>query len=156
MTRGGRFVLVSGALFGAACGAPELPVETFAVPVQESEAERPACLERDVLKRAYFGDLHVHTELSTDAWMYDVRVGPEEAYRYAFGEPILLPPMDADGRGTREVRIDRPLDFAASSRPALRLFHAQPCSLPALRCAACSRSALPLVSARLCRLQQRT
>jgi hypothetical protein len=45
--------------------------------------------------------------------MFDVRLTPNDAYRYAFGEPVLLPPLDAQGRPTREVRIDRPLDFAA-------------------------------------------
>jgi hypothetical protein len=62
---------------------------------------------------ALFGDLHVHTSLSSDAWNYDLEVRPTGAYRYAFGQSILLPPKDEAGRGTRSVRIDRPLDFAA-------------------------------------------
>ncbi len=45
--------------------------------------------------------------------MFDVRVTPDGAYRYAFGEEIELPPNDRNGAGTRQVRIDRPLDFAA-------------------------------------------
>ena len=45
--------------------------------------------------------------------MFDVRVTPNGAYRYAFGETIDLPPNDQNGDGTRTVRIDRPLDFAA-------------------------------------------
>jgi hypothetical protein len=45
--------------------------------------------------------------------MFDVRLLPDDAYRYAFGEPVLLPPNDSDGHPTRSVRIDRPLDFAA-------------------------------------------
>ena len=62
---------------------------------------------------ALFGDLHVHTALSSDAWNYDLEVRPAGAYEFAFGRPILLPPKDEAGRGTRSVRIDRPLDFAA-------------------------------------------
>ncbi|MFP6639610.1 MAG: DUF3604 domain-containing protein, partial [Myxococcota bacterium] len=65
------------------------------------------------MRRALFGDLHVHTALSSDAWNYDVRVRPREAYGYAFGEEVRLAPNDENGRGTRAVRIDRPLDFAA-------------------------------------------
>jgi len=46
--------------------------------------------------------------------MWSVRLRPDDAYRYAFGEAVMLPPNDAsDERGTREARIDRPLDFAA-------------------------------------------
>ncbi len=76
-------------------------------------ATREPCRERTPLRRALFGDLHVHTTLSSDAWNYDLEVRPSDAYGYAFGEPVLLPPKDEAGRGTRAVRIDRPLDFAA-------------------------------------------
>ena len=76
-------------------------------------ADRAPCNDRDPLRRAFFGDLHVHTSYSPDARMYDVGVDPSGAYRYAFGEPVKLPPLDADGEPTRTVRIDRPLDFAA-------------------------------------------
>ncbi|MEZ4331452.1 MAG: DUF3604 domain-containing protein [Myxococcota bacterium] len=83
-------------------------------PARNGHAEtREACIDRAPLRRAWFGDLHVHTTLSSDAWNYDVEVRPSDAYAYAFGDPIRLPPKDAEGRGTREVRIDRPLDFAA-------------------------------------------
>ena len=64
-------------------------------------------------REAFFGDLHVHTALSSDAFAFNVRLGPDDAYRYAFGETVRLPPNNVDGAGTRPVRIDRPLDFAA-------------------------------------------
>ena len=64
-------------------------------------------------REAFFGDLHVHTALSSDAFAFSVRLGPDDAYRYAFGETVRLPPNNVDGVGTRPVRIDRPLDFAA-------------------------------------------
>ena len=59
-----------------------------------------------------FGDLHVHTGYSTDAWKFGVRTTPDDAYRYAFGGEILLASNNAQGtQGTRPTRIDRPLDF---------------------------------------------
>ena len=73
---------------------------------------RAACDNRNPLRRAFFGDLHVHTSYSSDARMYDVGVDPDGAYRYAFGETVALPPLDEDGAPTRKVQIDRPLDFA--------------------------------------------
>lgn len=86
-------------------GTPELGVEY-------TEARDP-CSERDPHRRLLFGDLHVHTALSFDAYGYDVRTSPAQAYAFAKGAQAQLPPLDADGRGTREVALDRPLDFAA-------------------------------------------
>ncbi|MEM7411551.1 MAG: DUF3604 domain-containing protein [Myxococcota bacterium] len=111
MHRPARDWTVGLLLLALGCGESIDPAE---YQVQESpEIEPVACDHRDPGRRAFFGDLHVHTALSSDATGYGVRVRPTEAYGYAFGDPILLPPNDDDGKGTREVRIDRPLDFAA-------------------------------------------
>ncbi len=94
------------------------------------EETREACEDRNPLRNVYFGDLHVHTRLSFDAWAYDVRVGPVEAYRFAKGESVFLPPLDTDGKGTREVRLARPLDFAAITDHAELLAETQLCADP--------------------------
>ncbi len=39
-------------------------------------------------KNAYFGDLHVHTKNSSDAFIFNVRATPDDAYRYAKGQVI--------------------------------------------------------------------
>ncbi|MBL8772429.1 MAG: DUF3604 domain-containing protein, partial [Phenylobacterium sp.] len=39
-------------------------------------------------RNAYFGDLHVHTYLSFDAYIFNVRKSPDDAYRFAKGEAI--------------------------------------------------------------------
>ena len=97
-----------------ACGT-ELPPETVydAVDLRapKHRAERLRCRNSVPTRQAFFGDLHVHTALSLDAWSLDVRVRPDGAYRYAFGETIRLP-LNGE-KEAREVRIDRPLDFAA-------------------------------------------
>ena len=103
-------VAVASAL---ACTEP-FDIAEYQVPESTAPAvERAACSDREPLRRALFGDLHVHTAHSSDARGYDVTITPDGAYRYAFGEPVLLPPLDEAGKPTREVRIDRPLDFAA-------------------------------------------
>lgn len=81
--------------------------------VIERPAVREPCADRNALRNPYFGDLHVHTRYSFDAASYGVRTGPDDAYRFAKGEPIGLPPYDAGGNPTRMVQLDRPLDFAA-------------------------------------------
>ena len=76
-------------------------------------AEQGRCREYDAKKNVYWGDLHIHTAYSMDAYIFDTRLTPEDAYRFARGEPRMLPPFDDKGRPTRQVKIGRPLDFAA-------------------------------------------
>jgi hypothetical protein len=111
------------------CSDPPDPGR-FAVATGSADTPRAACAHRNPEKNAYFGDLHVHTALSSDAWNYDVEVRPREAYGYAFGEAIGLPPNDADGRPTRQVRIDRPIDFAAVTDHAEFLGEQRLCTDP--------------------------
>ena len=86
------------------------PLQPSGVPYSE---ERAACRDRDPLRKVHWGELHVHSALSMDAWMWSVRAGPDAVYRFAKGEAIGLAPYDAEGRATRSAQLDRPLDFAA-------------------------------------------
>ena len=78
-----------------------------------SAAAQPRCARYDPLRTPHFGDLHVHTALSLDASTQGTRAMPADAYRFARGEPLGVQPFDADGRPSRTLRLDRPLDFAA-------------------------------------------
>ena len=58
-------------------------------------------------RNAYFGDLHVHTKLSFDAYIFNVRASPDDAYRFAKGETI-------GHAGGFDIRLSGgPLDFVA-------------------------------------------
>ncbi len=66
-----------------------------------------ARVQRGAATDAYFGDLHIHSRWSFDAYSMQVPVGPEEAYRYARGEAI--PHISG-----KEIRMTGPpLDFMA-------------------------------------------
>ena len=54
--------------------------------------------------RVYWGDTHVHTALSHDAYILGNRLMPDDAYRFAKGETIRA-------SSGRQVRLRRPLDF---------------------------------------------
>ncbi|MFO0744835.1 MAG: DUF3604 domain-containing protein [Myxococcota bacterium] len=71
------------------------------------------CLDFNVARNAYFGDLHVHTHLSLDANLQGTRLSPADAYRFAKGDEVGIQPYKADGTPLRHLRLQRPLDFAA-------------------------------------------
>jgi hypothetical protein len=74
---------------------------------------RDACANRDPLRKAFWGELHVHSALSFDANLWDVRGSADDVYRFARGEKIGLAPYDAEGKPQRFAQLERPLDFAA-------------------------------------------
>ncbi|MCP3985517.1 MAG: DUF3604 domain-containing protein [bacterium] len=73
---------------------------------------REDCASFDPLRRAYYGDTHVHTTFSFDAWGQGTLAGPREAYRFARGERIGIQPYAEDGTPRAHVELRRPLDFA--------------------------------------------
>lgn len=56
------------------------------------------------LRNAYFGETHMHTAYSLDAFLGGTRLMPNDAYRYAKGETVSL-------QG-KLLTLKRPLDFA--------------------------------------------
>ncbi len=72
-----------------------------------------SCPDRDPDRRAFFGDLHVHTSFSFDAAANTTGATPEDANRFAKGEAIAFWPLDDSGEPAGAIQIDRPLDFLA-------------------------------------------
>ena len=106
--------------------APEPPSpEPVALP--EPVLPVPVCAHRDPLRRVFWGDLHVHTRLSSDAWNFDLRATPADAYRYAQGGNLRLPGSEGT---TRQVRAPRTLDFMAVTDHAEFLGEVALCSTP--------------------------
>jgi len=54
--------------------------------------------------KVYWGDTHLHTEVSMDAGAFGARLSPEDAYRFARGEEVIA-------SSGQPARLARPLDF---------------------------------------------
>jgi len=109
-----RTVLTSAAAMGvfAALAGSVAWAQTAPVPWQRTETREP-CSSSNTLRNPYFGETHSHTQLSIDAVIGDLRTGPRDAYKFAKGGVIDLPPYDASGKATRTTQLRRRLDFAA-------------------------------------------
>ncbi|GEM_PF-5495907 len=78
---------------------PTIPKE-----ITKSATERTATYSET--NNAYFGDLHVHTSWSFDAFIYNVRTTPEDAYDFGMGKKI-------DHISGKKIQLGRLLDFMA-------------------------------------------
>ena len=117
--------LIALALFGCGAGDDSGSTGSSADPSQVWRLGSGSLLDRndEILDRrpeanperfAYFGDLHVHTTYSFDAFAFGTLATPYDAYRYALGEPILHP-------AGFEVQLRQPLDFYAVTDHAMFL-----------------------------------
>lgn len=88
------------------------------------------CENANPQRNAYFGDFHVHTRLSLDAWQQDTRTDPNDAYDFAKGQAIGIPPLDGEGRALQTAQISRPLDFLAVTDHAETLGESAICQNP--------------------------
>ncbi|MEO1271606.1 MAG: DUF3604 domain-containing protein, partial [Myxococcota bacterium] len=91
-------------------GGPDAPLVTY---TQDQEP----CEDRHPNRRAYFGDLHVHTSYSFDAYAHETRNDPFAAYDFARGEKVCIGELSEgdDGviRGRIPFQLREPLDFTA-------------------------------------------
>ena len=88
-----------------ACAPRPSPVPAATSIVNPVES-KPSCPGAGPgLSQVYWGDLHVHTAYSLDAFSYGTLATPKEAFRFAKGEKLKLM--------HDEFQLDRPLDFLA-------------------------------------------
>ena len=80
-----------------------LEVVDFSVDSSKNSNSRPLP-NKD--RNPYYGDLHVHTKYSFDAYVFGVTASPDDAYRYAKGAAVKHPLG-------YEMKLQEPLDFYA-------------------------------------------
>ena len=94
-------------LLALVVGCSEKPDDQQATSTPEPRVVDPVdTLVPNPERNVYFGDLHVHTTNSFDAFLFGGLATPEEAYRFAKGAPL----MHLAGF---EMKLKEPLDFFA-------------------------------------------
>src|SRR5271166_2793562 len=109
MARKTRVAAMAGlalVLFGigalTSCNKPKAPEQAQQAGQAAPSEER---VEKNPDRNAYFGEEHIHTSWSVDAWLMGNRLtGPDDALKYAQGQTIKHP-LGYD------IKIDTPMDF---------------------------------------------
>lgn len=96
-----RLALTVALVSLAGCASEGEEIAPVASPLKTTAAAAAENPDRE----AWFGELHIHTTQSFDAFIMGVRTTPEEAYRFARGETVEFM--------GQEVTRKRPLDFMA-------------------------------------------
>jgi hypothetical protein len=93
------------ALLAASCTAPAREEKAAATAPAAAAQNAAPVIPSNPLKEAYFGEQHLHTAYSLDAYIGGARLTPSDAYRFAKGEEVEV--------GGQKVRLRAPLDWAA-------------------------------------------
>jgi len=79
-------------------------VAASAAESETSPSAQTPCAAPDCGRQLFWGDTHLHTANSGDAFASGTRLGPEEAYRFARGEAVT-------SNSGQKAQLARPLDF---------------------------------------------
>ena len=109
----------SAALLG--CSDPDVVPETHISTPPPPQASGGS-VKRFPLRTALYGDLHVHTSWSADAYVGGNRLGPNSAYRFARGEEVEL-------QNGLMASLETPLDFVALTDHAENFATHLPCTI---------------------------
>lgn len=104
---------------------PEIDVDCAAFPVGPHG--------HDPDKQVFWGELHLHTQYSLDAYSFGTRTTPSEAYLFAKGAaPVVINEGTLDTPGPT-IRQRRPLDFVAVTDHSEFLSVVQACTVSGSR-----------------------
>ena len=102
-------IIVSTIFFLYATGSYKIFQSHSALEIVDFSIEEPSTkidIPSNPDRNPYYGDLHVHTKYSFDAYIFGVTATPYDAYKYATGEAIKHP-LGYD------MKLKEPLDFYA-------------------------------------------
>jgi len=105
---GAAAILMLTACGDTSAGKPETSSEKTSVS-ETSGKTTDRTAGYSATKNVYFGDLHIHTKNSFDAYIFNVRTTPDDVYRFASGGTLTHP------SGFEMTLAGPPLDFVAAT-----------------------------------------
>jgi hypothetical protein len=102
---GCKFHRLLGGLLVASAGAGGLAPLAVQRPVVSAALTPQSSVPHYSEKEAFFGETHIHTSYSFDAFLGGAKLDPDGAYRFARGEAVEV--------SGQRFRLKRPLDWAA-------------------------------------------
>lgn len=95
---------------------PGLPTAQVQNPPFTRTENRASCANYQPNRQPFFGELHLHTQYSSDAATLDTRNTPRDAYHFAKGEKVGLPPF-VDTRFDKSTNDAQPPLGGVSTHP---------------------------------------
>ncbi len=92
-------------IFLWSCSDDSLIIEDYQI-VNNEETKKPQSSDYNKFRNVYFGDLHVHTKYSFDAFLLGADVNPNSSYEFAKGKLVV------NSWGV-DMKLEEPLDFYA-------------------------------------------
>ena len=99
------FVVLLALATQIACTSKETSTKAPAATGSSATPSADARPAPNPLKNAYFGDFHLHTSYSMDAFAFGTRTTPEDSFKFAMGEPVEY--------FGKQWKRSAPLDFLA-------------------------------------------
>jgi len=109
-------ILLGTVAYLGACQAEDAtaPTDTTVAAPSPNSAASPSAASSTAIKDVYWGDTHLHTSDSPDAFFFGTRLSPEDALRFARGDTVTA-------TGGLETTLARPLDFLVIADHAVGL-----------------------------------
>ena len=92
-------------IFLWSCSDDSLIIEDYRI-VNNEEIKQSKSSDYNKFRNVYFGDLHVHTKYSFDAFLLGADVNPNSSYEFAKGKLVV------NSWGV-DMKLEEPLDFYA-------------------------------------------
>ncbi|BFM17013.1 DUF3604 domain-containing protein [Maricurvus nonylphenolicus] len=100
-----KLLIITSIMLSSACTQDVKKAETEELSIG-SISDTDVVIPSNPERNAYFGDLHVHTNYSFDAFVFGTVATPDDAYRFAKGGALRHP-------GGFDMKLRQPLDFYA-------------------------------------------
>lgn len=104
---------LSAVLAGCETAPPTAPATDAETAGEAAQAVATVCDDYNAYGNLYWGELHLHTSYSLDAYSFGTRADPAQAFAFAKGQSSIVIAEGSDAGPGATITQERPLDFSA-------------------------------------------